>query len=160
MGLYEYYNVSDPALDRLWGDFWQCQSFTPVVAHTITSVKLTLYRLGLPGTLDVAVKATDGSGLPTGVDLASGSTDGDTLPEIYSAEKREVSLGAGVALLAGTKYEIVVHAASGDQSNYVRWRHKSPSCYPRGAHGFSSDGGVTWEEDLTRDMMFEEWGNP
>ncbi len=95
MQLYEYYDLSDPGLANLWGDFWQGQTFTPRVAHTIEAVKLEMYRHGSPGTITVAIKAVDGSGLPTGVDLCSGTTDGDTLPLIYGGEKREIALGAG-----------------------------------------------------------------
>jgi hypothetical protein len=160
MGLYEYYDISDPALASLWGDFWQGQTFTPREAHTITSVKLKMYRLGSPGTLTASIKAVDVNGLPAGEDLCSGTTDGDTLPTAYSGELREITLGGGAALSDETKYAIVVRALSGDQDNYARWRYKSPAPYPRGAHVFSSDAGVTWEEDGSRDMMFEEWGNP
>jgi len=159
MPLYEYYNISDPALASLWGDFWQGETFTPRDAHTGTSVKLVMYRVGNPGTVTVSERATDVDGLPTGEDLCSGTTDGDTLPTEYSGEKREVTLGAGAALSDGTKYAIVVRALAGDVDNYVRWRFKSPAPYPRGAHVFSSDAGVTWEEDMSRDMMFEEWGD-
>ena len=160
MTLYEYYNISDPALASLRGAFWQGQTFTPVSAHTVTSVKLLMYRLGSPGTVNVGVKAVDGDGLPTGADLCAGTTDGDTLPTDYGGEWREVTLGAGAALTAATKYAIVVKAAAGDVDNYVRWRYKTPGPYPRGAHVFSSNGGGVWEEDTSRDMMFEEWGSP
>ena len=160
MALYEYYNINDPALASLWGDFWQAQSFTPRSAHTVESVKLLMYRLGSPGTVTVSVKATDVDGLPDGADLCDGTTDGDTLPVEYAGEWREITLGAGAALSAGTKYAIVVRALTGDVDNYARWRHKSPAPYPRGAHVFSSDAGATWEEDTSRDMMFEEWGSP
>jgi len=159
MTLYEYYNISDAALASLEGAFWQGQTLTPRAAHTVTSVKLLMYRHGSPGTVTVAVKAVDGAGLPTGADLCSGTTSGDTLPVDYGGEWREVTLGAGAALSAATKYAIVVKAAAGDGNNYVRWRYKSPGPYPRGAHVFSSDGGTTWEEDTSRDLMFEEWGS-
>ena len=158
MALFEYYNIGDAALASCWGDFWQAETFTPRVAHTVESVKLILYRLGLPGTLTVSIKATAVGGAPDGADLADGTIDGDTLPNVYAGEKREISQGAGAALADGTKYAIVTRALAGDQNNYVRWRYSSDKVYTRGSHWFSSDGGVTWEEDTTRDMMFEEWG--
>ena len=151
--------MSDPALVSCRGAFWQAETFTPVVAHTVTSVKLRMYRLGSPGTVTVSVKAVDVDGHPTGGDLASGTTGGDTLPEAYAGEWREVSLGAGAALSADTKYAIVVRASAGDVNNYLRWRWSDAAPYPRGNHEFSSDSGVTWQTDEGRDLMFEEWGD-
>jgi len=158
--LFEYYNISDPALAACHDDFWQAETFTPRVPHTITSVKLRMYRLGLPGTITVGIKATAVGGAPDGADLASGTTDGDTLPTAYAGEERVIDLGAGTALGATTEYAIVVRALSADADNYVRWRHSTEKVYPRGSHWFSSDAGATWEEDTTRDMMFEEYGTP
>ena len=160
MLLFEYWNVGDPVLSSCQGDFWHGESFTPRVAHTVEAVKLRLYRVGSPGTVTVSIKATDVDDHPTGEDLASGTTDGDTLPDDYSGEWREISLGAGAALEADTKYAIVVRALLGDVNNYVRWRWSGAAPYPRGSHEFSSDGGGTWETDAGRDMMFEEWGTP
>jgi len=158
MKMYEHYDIGDEGLTQAYGNLWQGETFTPVEGHTIKSVKLEMYRHGTPGTITVAIKATDGAGLPTGADLCSGTTDGDTLPDVYSGEKREITLGDGAPLLADTWYSIVAKALSGAADNYVRWLFKRPSTYPRGAHVFSSDGGVTWEEDTTKDMKFEEWG--
>lgn len=158
--LYEYYNISDPALAACHDAFWQVETFTPREAHTVKTLKLRMYRLGSPGTITASIKATDVDGKATGDDLASGTTDGDTLPTEYGGEEREVSLGDGVALSASTKYAIVVRAPAGDSNNYVRWRHSPTKVYPRGSHWFSSDAGVTYEEDSTRDMMFEEYGDP
>ncbi len=80
MILYEYYNISDIALARLWGDFWQGQTFTPGDDHTIKKVLLKMYRLGSPGEITVSIQGVDGGGLPDGVEKCSGTTDGDTLP--------------------------------------------------------------------------------
>ncbi|MBA7589578.1 hypothetical protein ES708_31664 [subsurface metagenome] len=158
MKLYEYWNILDPALANLWGDFWQGETFTPREAHTITLVKLIMYRLGNPGQVTVSIRATDEAGLPTGEDLAVGTFDGNQLPTVASGERQEVSLDGGTALADEIKYAIIPRAVSGDKDNYVRWRFSRPSSYPRGAHVFSSDSGITWEEDIERDMMFEEWG--
>lgn len=160
MKLYEYWNISDPALANLWDYFWQGQTFTPREAHTVKLLKLMMYRLGSPGEVTVAVRATDELGLPTGGDLVVATFDGNQLPTIYSGAKQEVSLDEGVPLADETKYAIIARALNGDLDNYVRWRFQRPSSYPRGAHVFSSDSGITWEEDITRDMRFEEWGDP
>lgn len=160
MTLYEYYNIADPSMTWVHSAFWQGQTFTPQVAHTITKVKLMMYRHGLPGTVTVSVKATDGEGHPVGEDLCSGITDGDTLPNVYSGEWREITLGDGAALSADTKYAIVVRAPDGNQNNYVRWLHAISAPYGRGAHEFSSDGGEDWYTDPGKDLKFKEYGNP
>ena len=83
--VYEYYNTSDTSVASIWGDIWDAQTFTPSVAHTVTSVKLRLYRIGNgPGNITVGIRATDVDGLPTGSDLCSGTTDGNTLPALAS----------------------------------------------------------------------------
>lgn len=158
MKLYEYWNISDPALANLWDYFWQGETFTPREAHTVKLLKLMMYRLGLPGEVIVAIRATDELGLPTGSDLVVGSFDGNLLPTVYSGAKQEVSLGDGTPLADEVKYAIIARAVNGDLDNYVRWRFQRPSSYPRGHHVFSSDSGATWDEDTTRDMRFEEWG--
>lgn len=158
MKLYEYWNISDPALANLYSYFWQGQTLTPREAHTAKLLKLMMYRYGLPGTMGVSIRATNGSRVPVGNDLIYVEFDGNTLPTVYTSAKAEVSLGDGIALEDDVLYAIIARAIGGNNDNYVRWRFQRPSSYPRGAHVFSSDSGETWEEDTTRDMRFEEWG--
>jgi len=82
--LYEYYNTGDDSSQSVYGSNWYAQTFTSSIAHTITSVKLKLYRTGSPGTVTVSIRATDGSGHPILPDLCSGTTDGNTLPTATS----------------------------------------------------------------------------
>jgi len=67
----EYYNSGDNSASNIQGNLWRAQTFTVnETAHTITVVKLKLYRdSGTVGTLTVSLRATDGSGHPTGSDL-------------------------------------------------------------------------------------------
>jgi len=160
MTLYEYYNIADPAMTWVHDAFWQGQTFTPQKAHTITSVKLFMYRHGSPGNGTVSIKATDGPGHPTGEDLCSGSFQGDDLVDKWSAGWVEVDFGAGAALTEGVKYAIVARLAGGDQNNYVRWRSSKAAPYTRGAHEFSSDTGASFDTDAGKDMMFKEYGSP
>ena len=91
--LYENYNTGDDAALGIYGAIWAAQTFTVGAAgHTITSVKLLLYRYGSPGTVTVSIRATDGNGHPTGSDLTSGTTDGNTLPTGSPSELREITL--------------------------------------------------------------------
>ncbi|GAI02948.1 unnamed protein product, partial [marine sediment metagenome] len=105
--LYEYYNTGDTGYWRLnIATERIAQTFTPSIAHKITSVKLKLARTGSPGILTVSIRATNGEGHPTGGDLCSGTTNGNTLPVYPSTEWREITLGAGYNLASDTKYAI------------------------------------------------------
>ncbi|MBA7585446.1 hypothetical protein ES708_27425 [subsurface metagenome] len=159
--LYEYYNTGDDNEWHAYGVIWEAQTFTPVVAHKITSVKLYLLRTGSPGPVTVSIRATDGSGHPTGEDLCSGTTNGDTLPDTENGKWREIALGDGYNLEADTKYAIVIRALEGDSSNRVWWRlDYSDPTYERGCNESSNNSGETWNSFPAYDLMFEEWGQP
>jgi len=159
---YEYYNTGHNVGLQIRGDWWVCQTFTPSIAHTITSVELMLYRLegDSPGTVTVSIRATDVNGHPTGSDLASGTTDGDALPT-SSGTWEEIAITTLIpyVLAVDTKYVIVVRALSGDADNLVVWRGVETGIYTGGKSYRSTDGGVTWADPYADiDLMFEEWG--
>lgn len=159
MTLYEYWNIADPAMTWLHDAFWQGQTFTPQETHTITSVKLLMYRHGLPGDGTISIKATV-DGHPSGADLCSAIFHGNDLVDKYSAGWAEVTLDpADIVVTEGVKYAIVARLAGGNQNNYVRWRASKAHPYTRGAHEFSSDSGVSWDTDVGKDMMFKEYGH-
>ena len=154
--LYEYYNTGDNVGEQTYGAYWKAQTFTPTIAHKITSVKLMLYRTGSPGTITVSIRATNGSGHPTGSDLCSGTTNGNTLPTVIPWEWREITLGAGYTVVAGTKYAIVMRAIDGNTSNYAVWRGDSSPTYTGGSFEYSANSGSSWTI-YAYDMMFENW---
>lgn len=157
--IYESYNTGDDAQGSIYGNRWRVQTFTPSVAHTISSVRLMLFRENSPGTITVGIRATSG-GQPTGPDLCSGTTDGDTLPTGSPYEWREITFTSGYGLSASTQYAIVVRAPTGDVNNCAWWRVDASSpTYGGGNSLYSDDGGTNWIV-LTSDSMFEEWGNP
>ncbi len=158
--LYEYYNSSSSGNDAIYKDRWGSQTFTvDATSHTITSVKLLLYRVGTIGTVTASIRATDGSGHPTGSDLTSGTTNGNTLTTSSAGEWREITL-TEYTLSASTKYAIVIRAPSADnfagQSLYPKV--KSPSAYSGGNVEASSNSGVSWSTQ-TYDLLFEVYGN-
>lgn len=165
--LFEYYNTGDDDVgSSAYGLNWVAQSFTPVTSHKITKVKLKLGRMGSPGTVTVSIRATS-SGLPTGDDLCFGTTDGDTLIDFLVNPEcgwREITLGAGYNLVAGTQYAICWRAPSGDASNKIRPRSDTTNpTYTRGTTLDSYDGGSSWEvypDWREEEYMFEEWGDP
>ncbi len=137
---------------------WTAQTFTPATAHTVTSVKLLLYRSNFPGTITVGIRATNEDSHPTGADLCYGTTDGDTLPSSGNNEWREISLGGGCDLEASAKYAIVTRAASAvSPPNYALWFFTTNN-YAGGAQEFSWNSGSSWSTIATQDFQFEEWG--
>lgn len=156
---YEYYNTGEDVEFGIGTTYWASQTFTPLLAHKITSVKLKLYREYSAGTITVGIRATDVDGKPTGADLCSGTTDGDTLTTDSSGEWREITLGDGYDLVADTKYAIVVRAPDAEKfGETVWWWSSSSAAYTRGWIELSDNSGSSWGETYTGyDMMFEEW---
>ncbi|MBA7593176.1 hypothetical protein ES703_00093 [subsurface metagenome] len=155
---YEFHTTGYDLDASVYGVAWKAQTFTPSVAHRITSVKLLIRRALLPGTITVGIRETDGAGHPTGDDLCSGTTDGDTLTEDWPGEWREITLGAGYNLDADTKYAIVVRAPTGDASNKVVWQCDLNGTYDGGNYEYSSNSGTSWTSTAEDDLLFEEWG--
>lgn len=162
---FPYYSPN-PYLTNVYGTSWIEQGFVPATAHTITSVKLYIMRYGSsPGTVTVGIRATS-TGKPTGNDLCSGTIDGNSLTSTTPATQYEITLGAGYALTAGTKYAIVIRAPNGNTTNFLRpWYQQDPfPAYPADCTYESADSGATWPAALgtyeNGTIAFEEWGDP
>jgi len=158
---YEYYNTGDDDTSyALGGDYWFAQTFTVNAAHTVSSVKLKLYRVNSPGIVTVSIRATNGSGHPTGLDLTSGTISGNTLTIDTDGLWYEITVTEHT-LSASTKYAIVVRALGGDWDNWLGWKCDIDSpTYDGGNWENSEDGGVSWTSYTDTDFMFEVWGNP
>ncbi|MBA7623227.1 hypothetical protein ES703_30620 [subsurface metagenome] len=158
--IFEYYNTNDDIEQTAYYRYWKAQTFTPLQAHKITSVKLKLWKKGNPGTVTVSIRNTS-AGKPSGGDLCFGTTNGNTLPTGSPYQWREIALGDGYDSGAATMYAIVVRAPSGNYSNQLYWRcdYTSPT-YTRGTMVASTDSGSTWGAPIEpTDFMFEEWGD-
>ena len=156
---YESYSDTLSGTQTFYGNLWKAQTFTPSIAHKITSVKLYLTRFGSPGILTVSIRATDGEGKPTGPDLCVGTTDGNSIPLRYTFAWREITLGDGYDLEADTKYAIVFRAHLGYAHNYLHTPYQTGNPYPGGNLISSGDGGGTWQAPSTYDTFFEEWSS-
>jgi len=152
----QYYNTNDDTYSFAQAARWLAQTFTISVDHTITSVKLLIYRVGSPGTITVGIRTST----MVDADLCSGTTDGDVLTVDTEGEWITITLGAGYAITDGTTYGIVVRATAGDADNYVCWRRDATSpTYTGGQFHYSDDSGANWMDvSPARDFMFEEWG--
>lgn len=158
--LYEYCNTGDNGDEYILPPRWEAHTFTPLIAHTITSVKLKMWRYNLPGIITVSIRATDAEGHPFGEDLCSGQIDCDEITDESPGLWYEISLGDGINLSAGTKYAIVARAPEGDSYNGAYLRRNSNNPYPRGCRERSNDTGETWTTIAAHDFMFEDWGVP
>jgi hypothetical protein len=158
--IYENYNTGYGTGAAYSGATWMAQTFTPSVAHTITSVKLMFWRQGSgPGTITVGIRLTSG-GLPTGSDLCNGTIQGSSLTTPNPGAWYEITLGSGYSLSAGIQYSIVVRGSAGDASNCGRWNFDySPGKYGGGSLFYSNNSGSSWSTWAGCDFMFEEWGN-
>jgi len=158
--LYEVYSTGDDGSYAMYGKYWDAQTFTVgATGHTVTSVKLKLYRKGSPGTVTVSIRATSGDH-PTGADLTVGTIDGNSLTTATAGAWYEIAL-TEYTLNASTKYAIVVRAPNGSTNNYLYWRaDKTSPTYTGGNREDSIDNGVTWTTTTLSDFMFEVWGNP
>lgn len=154
---YEYYNTGDSGSEGVWGVHWKAQIFTVgATGHTVTSVKLKMFRIGSPGTLTVSIRATT-DGKPSGNNLTSGTINGNTFTDSSQGLWYEITL-TEYTLSANTQYAIVVRALTGDVNNYVAWRDDGG--YANGDYCYSDDSGGSWTSSAFHDFMFEVWGNP
>jgi len=157
--LYQYYNTNDDAAGRVRQADWVAQTFTPAIAHTITSVKLKLWRDGAPVLVTVGIRATDAEGKPTGEDLCFGTIAGADITDADPGQWYEITLGEGCDLDVDTTYAIVVRAPEGSFFNWVYWRYdQTAPTYERGNRLYSASAVVGWTVNTARDQMFEEWG--
>ena len=157
---YEEYSDDDDAAVELYGNTWGAQTFTTgTTAHTVSSIRLQLYREGTPSTVTVSIRETD-TGDPSGTDLTSGTLDGDDFTDGTGGVWYSFNL-VNYSLEASTMYAIAVRAIAGDAANSVHWRSDaSAGAEANGQEETSANGGITWTGDADDDFMFEVWGEP
>lgn len=165
---YEFWNTGgDTDANPTYAANWTYQTFTTNttdVAHSITSIRLSLRRFGNPGEVTASIRhATDCVPLtcnctPTGADLAYGTLDGDLFNTAYTWWEFELS--PEICYTANTTYAIVLRATEGDNTNYVEWEQDAGGGYAGGNAGDSYDSGITWTDVCPADNLFEVWGEP
>ena len=156
---YEYYITGADNATAAYGDNWVAQTFNTTSSHTITQVKLKLYRTGTPGIFYVALREADINGHPTNVNLTYGSLDGDTLTTNTTGALYAINMTYEISLEDDTKYALVLWTG-GNVDNAINWRYNSAGSYSSGNYEYSTNGGTSWTADTDKDLMFEVWGNP
>jgi len=154
---YETYNTSDNNSSVAYGGNWLAQTFTATSTHTVSQVKLKLFRNDTPGTVTLSLKSVDGSGHPTGEDWTLGSFNGSTATNNSSGVWYTLNVST-VAIASGSQYALVLRATEGNATSFINWRYNDAGSYSGGNYEESADGGYTWTSNTSRDFMFEIWG--
>lgn len=134
------------------------QSFTTTDSYTISSVKILIYRFGLPENFTVSIREVSGDD-PTGGDLAVGTFNGDDITEDTGGEWKEVTFNTPYELTESTKYTIYIRNEGTPHGvgPALYWLGVSgSSSYPNGAGRYSFNGGVGWSS-ASKDFNFETW---
>lgn len=157
VALREYFNTGDD--DWLGGSAAagdiQGQTFiTGTYGHTITSVKLKMYKSGTPGTLTVSIYACDGSHFPTGDALVSSTYDTSGVTTDTGGAWYEIFFSP-VFLQPSTEYAIVTSVPN--ERLYLRCDSSSPAY---SGHAIRMSGGSwTLPYSDTLDCVFEIYGS-
>jgi hypothetical protein len=156
-GQYPWYEMSTAsnAAVPVDGQYWACQTFTPVRSHYLDQVGLYLYKAGYPSyTMTISVYATDNNHQPTGAALCSTALSASSLTRYATWYYPRFSAGCEVS--AGTEYVLVISGNGGDAYNRALVRVYTASAYAAGQRGSSSDGGTSWTMVSTQDIAFQE----
>ncbi len=135
---------------------WGGQTFIPAVTGQLTQADVQLFCSGCTGTtpnLTLSVRATSG-GLPTGSDLASATLTGFSsgAGTYYS-----IFFASPATLTSGTQYALILRPAANPSVGGYFWIRSSPSTYANGQRVISTDNGLTFTADSTRDFNFKAY---
>lgn len=156
---YEHYTTGETGSFAAYGvNLLDGQTFTAESDHTITSIKIKVYRKGSPGTVYLYLCGTTG-GHPNGYDIKrTGSFNGNTITNNSAGEWVTISV-ASYTVTSGTKYGLVLKASSGDIDNCIYWLYDADSpTYTGGNFEYTTDGGANWTSYTSADYMFDIYG--
>lgn len=158
--LFETQTVHDQTGTSNFDVSWGAMTFTATSNHSITSVKLYMWRVsGDPGTITASIRATSG-GSPTGSDLTSGSIAGSGLTTDSNGAAYEFTMSPSINVISGTKYAIIYRAPSAVFASRVPTQECNNGCYADGEVFRSPDSGGTWTNaaSANEDSWFEIYG--
>ena len=135
---------------------WCGQTFFPALTGQLVKADVQLFCSGCTGTtpnLTLSVRATS-VGLPTGADLATTTIAGFSNGEgvYYTA-----TFGTPATLTSGTQYALILRPTAAPSLGGYFWIRSSPSTYANGQRVISTDNGVTFTADSTRDFNFKTY---
>lgn len=156
--LQDYCNTGDTADKSVYDNSWLAQTFTAIASYSITSGKVYIKRVGLPGNVILSIRNTSDNPYPdwpTDADLISKTQNGNSF--LTSKTWVEFIFGSPIILTKDTKYTIVLGVPSGNSANRIDWRTGS-NLYAGGMRFGSNDSGVNWSWHPTADLLFETRG--
>ncbi len=124
------------------------QTFTPSQSRTLTSVAVTTFQAGSPNAnLTIDIVNVNAQGQPTGTlstrSIAAGS---------ISWSPRNVIITPNIAVTAGQRYEILLHAAT-TQGCYGM-NYNDANLYSRGQELYSNNTGASFSVEMNRSLKF------
>lgn len=160
--LYERWDSPGDNLHAMYTKYYLAQTFTvgntgDNVSHNITGIKLRMRYVDAAWNFIVSIRAVDGAGNPTGPNLTSTVVNSSELTT--NIAWIEITLPQ-YKLDKNTKYAIVIGApdAPGGGGGIVEWSRSTGHGYTGGNWVYSSDYGVTWIPNLSREFTFYEYG--
>ncbi|MDO8303352.1 MAG: hypothetical protein Q7T18_08925 [Sedimentisphaerales bacterium] len=156
--MYERYNTDDNNFTQIYSPRKRTQSFTPLVGHTLSKIRLKLGKRGTPPPILYAeIYAADANDYPTGSILSSGQIASSSISFQTSGVWYDIAMTA-YWLISGVKYVIVANTGvSGTDGNDIIWRFDSTGAYDGGMRTYWD--GSQWIQVAGADAMFEEWGD-
>lgn len=151
--LFENYTAPSPTEIGTVGDIneseWEAVTWTTASGHTVSSVKILIFRKGVltAHTVTVSVKATS-SAQPTGADLCSVTYDPAALSTNAAGTTVEFVFGSPATLTTATIYAIVVRFSSGVTTGVnclgMNGQANPGSGVANEKRNYSSDAGSNW----------------
>lgn len=155
--LYQHYNGPTDTATLTNGTKRLAMTFLPQQFQNIAQLKLLLSRLGLPGTITVAIEGTLPTGRPNDTILTGGTFNGDDLPPLVPGPAAWATIPIDpYALTPGTLYAIVLF--SGIPGSKIAWSTLSSDAYPPGRAWAWIAGPDNWFPTLDWTRAFETWG--
>lgn len=137
---------------------WLAQTFTLDALYAVWRCRFKSFTSIGDRFYDYALRATDAAGKPTGPDLETTSLS-PTGEKFWSPGRwRRFDFGGFPQLPAGT-YALIASVPDAPASDTYHLRSNSTvPTYAGGKAWYSNNSGVTWNEILNTDLMFEVWG--
>jgi len=148
--LFENYVLQDDWANPA-GVNWNAQPVVAASSHSVTSIKLWLFKNGNGGTMTIDIDADDGTGEPDlGNVLGTATFDCTGLSTDSVGTEQEVTGYTGVEWISGTTYHLVFHSA--DLSTCSVKGKDNSGVTP--VNLWSSDSGATWTTAATPDQFY------
>lgn len=138
--------------------YWDGQTFTPEVRHTLTILAMRVRKIGTPPPLYKVELQETTNHLPNGIVLAVATFETAPITALAGGEMKLVELDSPYVVEDGIEYaEVLFPTTNGDFNNTLQWYWQTDTNpYPRGEACQRLN--APWEAAVNADAGFEEWG--